>query len=185
MKLIQMIAESRSAIVKEWFDRLAGQYADQTTKFLKNKKNRFDNPVGYRFATGLEGLFDKIVHDSENDEYKVFLDDILRIKAVQEFAARDSVGFVFLLKDIVREKFSKEVKNNDLMDELLEFESKIDRVALIGFEIYNACREQILELRVNEVKNQSARLLQLLNKWSLNNPDASPDLSGGKVDGLT
>jgi hypothetical protein len=39
-------------------------------------------------------------------------------------------------------------------------EGKIDEMALISFNIYMECREKLYQLRVDEIKNRTARLLQ-------------------------
>jgi hypothetical protein len=46
---------------------------------------------------------------------------------------------------------------------LLLFESKIDDLALLSFDIYMKCREKIYELKSNEVRNMTFRLLQRAN----------------------
>ncbi|NTW35488.1 MAG: multidrug effflux MFS transporter [Syntrophobacteraceae bacterium] len=45
-------------------------------------------------------------------------------------------------------------------EDLVEFEQKVDEMALLAFNVYSDCRERLYELRVNEVKNRSFRLLQ-------------------------
>jgi hypothetical protein len=44
---------------------------------------------------------------------------------------------------------------------LVSFESEIDGLAMHCFDIYTRCREKIFEIRVNEVRNQSSRLLKM------------------------
>jgi hypothetical protein len=46
----------------------------------------------------------------------------------------------------------------------VEFEAKIDRVALAAFDIFSQCREQVLELRINEVKRSVAWAVDRLNR---------------------
>jgi len=71
---------------------------------------------------------------------------------VQNFTPSQAVGFVYLLKPIVRKYFGKNQKKLKL-DELLELESKIDGMALIGFDVFMACREQIYSMKSNTERN--------------------------------
>ena len=56
---------------------------------------------------------------------------------------------------------AKEIKNDSrLINDLLIFESEIDKVALIAFDGFVTCREKIYELKVNEVRNKNLRALE-------------------------
>ncbi len=59
------------------------------------------------------------------------LDDIVRIRAVQQFSASDALGFIFLLKKSLRESIpEKMMKDQHLVGELLKLESRVDSLAL-------------------------------------------------------
>ncbi len=68
---------------------------------------------------------------------------------------------MFDLKKMIRDEMKTAKANAD--DEILELESRIDALALIAFDIYMKCREKIYELKANEVKNMTFRLLQRAN----------------------
>jgi len=44
--------------------------------------------------------------------------------------------------------------------ELKEIELRIDSLALLAFDLFMACREKIYELKANEARNMTYRLLQ-------------------------
>jgi len=71
------------------------------------------------------------------------------------------VGFVFGLKKIIRDELASEIRQEGFSDEWAAFESQIDSLALLCFDIYTECRQKISDIRVNEVRNQSARLLKM------------------------
>ena len=50
-----------------------------------------------------------------------------------------------------------------MYDELLRFEAGIDKLVQSSFDVYMKCREQVYELKANEVKNMTFRLLQRAN----------------------
>jgi len=63
---------------------------------------------------------------------------------------------------------------------LVAFESKIDGLALRCFDIYNQCRQKIFEIRVNEVRNESSRLLKMAG-LVYEIPEIDGDLEDEKV----
>ena len=88
------------------------------------------------------------------------LDPIVRIRAVQDFSPAEAVGFVFLLKRVVRQELGGEIRQNRAESQLLDFESQVDDLALKAFDLYMLCREQIYQLRAREIKNQTFTLLE-------------------------
>ncbi len=38
--------------------------------------------------------------------------------------------------------------------EMRDFDSRIDQIALLAFDIYSKCRQKLFEIRVSEVKHQ-------------------------------
>lgn len=135
-------------------------YPPDTSNFLKGQKNSFLNPVGFTILRVIENLFEELLNRDNIGNSPQFLDDIMKIKAVQEFTASQSIAFVFLLKQAIREELKHEILEHLLHEELLEFESKIDKIALLAFDIYMKCREKLYQLRVNELQNLTFRRLQ-------------------------
>ena len=68
--------------------------------------------------------------------------------------------FIFLLKGIIREILGPAAQETAVAEELAELESKIDAIALRAFDSFIKCREKIYELKANETKNMTYRLLQ-------------------------
>ncbi|HAM49748.1 MAG TPA: hypothetical protein DCP92_03295 [Nitrospiraceae bacterium] len=161
MKLKDLLSEKRGTILKRWFDKVLETYPAETSGFLKNQKRQFTNPVGYTISQGLEKIFEGLLQDTPLSEISPFLDDIIRIRAVQGLTPSQDLAFMFDLKKMIRDEMKTAKANAD--DEILELESRIDALALIAFDIYMKCREKIYELKANEVKNMTFRLLQRAN----------------------
>lgn len=155
MRLENLLEQKKAAILKKWFDLIAQTYPADTSKFLKNKKDPFSNPVGGTFSRGLEALLDELLKEMDEETVISFLDPMIRIRAVQDFSPSQAVAFVFSLKTIVRKALRKEIKEGLYLDELLQFESKIDTLGMIAFNIYMACREKLYTLQANEVRNRT------------------------------
>ncbi len=155
------LLEKKTAILKKWFDAVADTYPDSTSSFLKKGKAQFTNPVGYNLAEGLEGLFEAMLQGVILDKVSLFLDSIIRIRAIQEFSPSEAVAFIFQLKKIIRQELGSEVlQQQRMIDELTAFDAAIDDLALFSFDIFMKCREKIYELKANEARNMTFRLLQ-------------------------
>ncbi len=161
INLKNKLVESKAAIVKKWFDAVADTYPDNTAGFLKKQKAQFTNPVGYTLAEGLDGLYDSLLQGMIPDKVSAFLDSIVRIRAIQEFTPSEAVAFIFQLKKIVRQELGIEfTQQQRMVEELAAFDSAIDDLALLAFDIYMRCREKIYEIKANEARNMTFRLLQ-------------------------
>ncbi len=88
---------------------------------------------------------------------KTYLDPIIRIRAVQDFTASQATAFVLKLKQILRQCLSDELQDASQLKELLAFESKIDQLSLVAFDVYMECRQKIYEIMANETRNQTFR----------------------------
>jgi hypothetical protein len=161
MNLKHLLKEKRSSIIKKWCNAVLATYPEQSQKFLRKQKDAIANPIGSTIFQGLESIYDEFLNNPESDEISLFLDDIVRVRAIQEFSSSQAVSFIFELKAIVREELKAEVGQEGLYEELVLFESDIDGLAMRCFDIYTRCREKIFEIRVNEVRTQSARLLKM------------------------
>jgi hypothetical protein len=161
MKLKDLLSERKATVVKEWFDLILQDYPADSTHFFKGQKNRFANPVGHTISQGIGELFDVLVDGLDSSD-KVYssLDDIIRIRAVQDFSPSRALSFIFLLKKVIREKVEREIREHQLSDELTSLESDIDKMALLAFDIYMKCRERIYEIKADEVRRITFRLLQ-------------------------
>ncbi len=175
MKLYNLLSEKKSAILNRWYDAVLDTYPSDTSGFLKGQKNPFLNPVGSTIFQGIENLFEELLCENNSpipslvkgsegglsgERASLFLDNIIRIRAVQEFTPSQSVAFVLLLKNAIREELKSELVERQLLEELLFFESKIDDMALLSFDIYMKCREKLFQLKVNELQSWTFRKLQ-------------------------
>ena len=159
-ELEKIIAHKKAAIVKKWFDLTAQTYAPDTAEFLKSKSDPFANPVGGSILSGLDGLLDQLIHDMDPQIINSYLDPIIRIRAVQNFTPSQAVAFILSLKKALRTSLKKELRDIRILTELSEFESKIDRLSLMAFDIYMQCREKIYQLSANEMKNRTFRAFE-------------------------
>ena len=164
MSLEKLLVENKSAILSRWFDSILETYPSDTKEFLRTKKDRFDNPVAHRISVGIEGIFDQILNDAKVEDASPFLDKIIRVRAVQDFTPSQALAFIFDLKALVIEEIAAASREGQLSEEIMLLKQKIDQMGLLAMDIYMKCREEIYELRVNEVKRSVSRLIERANK---------------------
>jgi hypothetical protein len=163
MSFKEMLSEKKPLILDKWLDAILNNYPADSARFFKKQKDGFRNPVGYTISTSIKGLFDEIIEDPESEKLYPYLDEIIKIKAVQNFSPSKAVFFIYQLKKIVRNELENEIKQKNLLNDLKIFEDQMDKLALLAFDIYMLCRERIFEIRVKELKNMSFRLLKRAN----------------------
>ncbi|OGP56893.1 MAG: hypothetical protein A2V65_11420 [Deltaproteobacteria bacterium RBG_13_49_15] len=160
MKLEKLMKERNADLINAWFTSLIETYPANTSAFLKNQKDPFANPVGNAFRQGFKVIIDQIVEGIDHQSAVSALDPIVRIRAVQGFLPSQAVSFVFSIKKIIRQIFSKEIRENHLEDELTTIEMRIDELSLIAFNIYMECREKVFQLKANEVRDRTFKALR-------------------------
>ncbi len=165
MELEKVLTRNRKSITQRWIAMVMETYPPETARTLKKETNRFANPVGQAIREGLEGLFGELISGLNPERITPFLDKVIRVRAIQDFSPGDALSFVFSLKDLVRQQVAQERGGQASVPaaELAEFEARIDRLALLAFDNYTQCREKLYEIRINEIKNRSRRLLQRAN----------------------
>jgi hypothetical protein len=173
MALKDFLSRNKSAILERWFSKILESYPSDSTGFLKRQKRRFANPVGYTTEKGLAGIFDWLLQDKGFEEVTPFIDDIVRIRAIQDLAPSQALVFLFHVKSLVREQIVSQGQVSP--EELRDFDTRIDALSLISFDIYMKHRERVYELKANEVKNRTYRLLQMANlSFETNEGKAEP-----------
>ncbi len=154
MNLLSLLAERKSSLADRWLQRLFESYPPETTVFLKKEKNRFDNPVGHQTAEGLKRILAALVQEKDRDQVLAALDEVISIRALQNFSPSQALAFIFLLKNVIREELAPELKDGQFSQDLQELESRIDGLALLGFDVYTQRREKLYEIRVTEIKQR-------------------------------
>ena len=152
--LLEALAAKKSAIVKEWLARTLRTYPEHTSRFLSQEQDPFCNPVGQILKEAFPALFDRLVEGPDAATLSRLLDPIVRIRAVQDFSPAQAVGFIFLLKRVMQDALQDELPRIPNGEGLAAVEARIDEMALLAFDLFMKCREQIYEIRANEAKRR-------------------------------
>ncbi|GAG33495.1 unnamed protein product, partial [marine sediment metagenome] len=153
---------------------------------FKRQKDPFANPVGHSLRVGTRRIFEALLRGMDLgkgdlgkmdvEKIRQDLHEMVKIRAVQQFSASEAVGFIFHLKEAVRAQLAEAVKDPRFSDELAQLDGQIDRVALAAFDLFVQCREQVYELRVNEVKRRVSWVMDKMGQNGFDSPPA-PDPS--------
>ena len=180
MSMRAFLAENRAQLVSKWVRLVFEAYSSEASRFFNREKDQFANPVGHTLSQGIEILYDHLVQETDFDGVRQSLDDIVRIKAVQDFSPSEAVDFLFRLKRLVREEIQEHPGENGIsIEEVLEFESRIDALVLEAFNSFMKCREKIYDLKTNQIQNRVYRLLKRAN-LVVEIPD--PEVDSGDVE---
>ncbi|NOQ46457.1 MAG: hypothetical protein GQ559_07270 [Desulfobulbaceae bacterium] len=153
MNLTETLKKKKKQILATWIERTLDTYA--APGFFKKSKDKFANPVGVNVNEGLTKVFDLLLAKAGQDEYVEPLDQVIRIRAVQEFTPSQAVTPILELKWIVKQVLSADKETRGLLTELDTFDCDVDRAALAAFDIYTDCREQVYAGRIRELKSGS------------------------------
>jgi hypothetical protein len=116
--------------------------------------------VGTSLKKGTSALFDGLVRNADVEEQRPHLFDILRIRSVQELSPAQSLSFLYLLKNVIREVLGNELQGPDVMKDVEDLWARIDELVLEAFNIYVECKKKIYEIRVEETKRNVSAFLK-------------------------
>lgn len=151
MRIEEFLKQQKTVILELWANSVLDTYSPDGSKIFKTRKDRFSNPVGYNVRQGLTDVYDAFCEKTESEKGVSALEELVKVRAVQDFSPAESVSFVFFLKRIVRERCRKEkVLFTD--DDLSVLDSRLDALALRVFDLYMACREKLYQIQMNEYK---------------------------------
>jgi hypothetical protein len=137
-----VLFEDLPGVLERWLERALECHSDETVRFLGAEKDPFRNPVGHTLRENLGVLLEQVRCEMKPEPVQAALQNIIRIRAVQDLTASQAVQFIFHLRPILREHCAS------LYREVLD--DRIDQLGLWAFEEYSRCRERIADLRISE-----------------------------------
>jgi hypothetical protein len=145
-----VLAERKSAICARWLEAVLAGYGEATALRWRRVRDPFANPVGHAFQHGLPLLFDAVAGEGEPPaEALAALEAIVRIRSVQEAVPSRALGFLRLLRGAVQAEAPG-----------ANVDAQIEGLLLRAFDLYARFREQMLQLRQEELKRSVASILR-------------------------
>ena len=139
-----MDPKTRQALYEAWVDRVFGAEFKRRLLF-----RQADAPFEHAVRTDLTKIVELVCSDEPLDGSTDVPQDLVRFRAVQEISAAEAVSHVFVLKDLVRERFG----GSPAYDRL---DRRLDVVALHTFNAYAQCRDNLYRLRLREMAEYGA-----------------------------
>jgi hypothetical protein len=153
MNLLEILKKKEKKILDIWVERTLDTYI--SSDFFKQSKDLFTNPVGANIRTGLTTIFQLILTEADEQDFAEPLDQVIRIRAVQDFTPAQAVAPILELKWVVKQVFSADEKGRTLLTELAPFDRDVDKVVLMAFDMYMNCRDRLYQARIRELKSGS------------------------------
>jgi hypothetical protein len=151
-------ADKRRHIAKRWREAILRTYPPQSAASLLRDPDPFRNPVGHALREGARVLCDELLDDMDASRIVPALENIVQIRAVQDFSASEAVDFLFLLKRVLREEYCGSPET------ARELENRVDRMALMAFDLFMRCRERIHEAQMGEVRRKVGLLEKMYSR---------------------
>lgn len=148
------LADRRHAILEAWLACALRSYPEHARRFLSLEGDPFRNPVGHTLKESLGPLLDAILEGVDAAPVTGALEPVIRLRAVQDFRPGQAVGFLFLVKPILREHLVREMPEVLAGEALALLDRRVDELALLAFDLFMQCRERLYEIRVREARRR-------------------------------
>ncbi len=165
MRLLgDIVSAHRADIVERWRAEVVGCYAPETVRFLRAERDPFANPVGATIQRVTDGVVAAIIAGDEPADVADLVEAVVRIRAVQDMAASEAVQFVLQLRTAVEQVLREAgvTLERAVADELHGW---VDRLALLAFDRYASCRQQVYEIRIQQVRSRALERMERLQEW--------------------
>ncbi len=153
MSLRDLLIENRSAILKAWLSSALEVYPRASRDFI-GKGGAFSDPIGSTLRDGMNNLFEEILEPAGEGRSRPVLERVLRVRAIENLSPSQAVGFLPLLRGVIREVLEARLENVPF-PEWSAINDEIDRLILQAFDIYMECREKIHELKNKDGKKRT------------------------------
>ena len=177
VNLGELLKERADTIIEGWVEAVLCSYPSEAAALFQKQKDPFANPIGKTVRSGTRGVFQAILDGMDQEDLRSHLDEIVRVRAVQDFTPSQALSFVFSLRSVIRDVIPDLYTDPRFQGDAIELDTKIDRVALTAFDIYTESREEVSQLRIKEVKRQVAWVFEKMNQRDAGDsePATAPD----------
>jgi len=163
-----LLLKHKGTVLDKWFHLILETYPADTSKFMRQEKDRFVNPVGHTLIESTEALYEGLLQGMDADQLARHLEKIIQIRSIQDFSPSQAVVIIPLLKKTLREEIKRSgIEIDQVMEEWFDLESRIDQLSLVAFDIYTKYREKIYEIRINEIKKEKEKAFKLLERTGM------------------
>ena len=174
-KLAELLDAKKHAVHRRWLADTLASYPEDAAVAFGRQKDPFANPVGASLREGTRAILEALVEGTDPEAVQTDLEKIIKIRSVQDFTASGAVGFVFRLKEVMRAELGRAGGEPGLAPEWAKLDGRIDRIGLAAFDVFVRCREQVCQLRINDVKRNVSWIMEKLQQRGLDPESARVD----------
>jgi hypothetical protein len=160
MQIEEQIVRHKDSILKKWQQAIIDTYPTGAGNYLLENKNKFTNPIGYTIEKSLPAILNAVIEGNLTGLAKESIDDIIRIRAVQEFEPAEALTFLYSLKAVIISLLSDDAE----LSAFLQIESIFNEINNYGINTYVRFREKIYDIKANEQLRTFEKMIERLNK---------------------
>ncbi|CFX70849.1 RsbT co-antagonist protein RsbRD, N-terminal domain [Syntrophomonas zehnderi OL-4] len=157
LSIYTAISEKKPKILSKWQASASTSHAKQDPLIVNTKKGRFTNPMAYIIEKNAEEIFEWLIKPDDNLDLLTPLQEICKLRAIQDFKPAEALKFIFTLKQIIRDELAEGDQTNNWSIEIWDVDKRIDEIGLHAFDIYSDCQAKIYEIKMNEIKRLYGR----------------------------
>jgi hypothetical protein len=162
MDIYKYFSDKREDIISKWKKAVFDTYPKGSGKFFIGVRNQFDNPIGFVVSDELPRIYDELTGNNDEEILRPSIENIIKIRAVQDFTISEAVGFLNILKQIFWDEIVQNLDDTELLRHYMDFESRIDGATCIAFELYHGMRVKLERIKVDEVKRRNEKMMERL-----------------------
>jgi hypothetical protein len=178
MRLQARLADRRAEVLARWRALVVERAPHAGRVGRAGPLDPFHDPVGVSLWRTTAALVEALCADDALAAAATCLDELVRIRSVQELSAPDAVRFVFQLRTAIRDVLEDDLAQASC-EERAPLDERVDALALHAFDAYVRSREKLSELRAREVVSRSYVLVERARRLVEEREPTAPDGAGG------
>ncbi len=178
MRLQALVVERRAELLARWRALILDRSPHPGKVGVTGPTDPFHDPVGVALWRTTAALVEALSSDQASAAAATCLDELVRIRSVQEVSAPDAVRFVFQLRTALHDVLGAELAGA-APEQRAALDGRVDALALQAFDAYTRAREKLAELRAREVVSRSYVLVERARRLVEERDPAAPDPAEG------
>jgi hypothetical protein len=155
MNLNNLLLQKKDAILRKWLCMIYEPFGAGVSTPRADGGDRFTDPVKYTISRNAAFILNSLIQGDDPEASGVYLERIIKIRAVQDLTQQQAVGFMSSLKSVIRSQIIDGPLNPEPAEEVSELDKRIDRLGHIADEIYIEKKRQIRELAIKHTKKDN------------------------------
>ncbi len=155
MSLNNQLLQKKDAILHKWLRMIYAPFGPGVSLPRAEDGDRFTDPVGYTISRNAASILNSLIQGDDPEISRVYLERIIKIRAVQELTRAQATSFMSDLKTLITNQVTDETMKLEPAEELSELNKRIDRLGHIADELYIEKKRQIRELAIKHTKKDN------------------------------